>query len=526
MPRAQRTQLKKTEVLETPTGAFESKPVGTVDMPFVVPQKTLGQSLAEGLGVATKGAAAILQEDIDEKSRVTAIRQKAYGMTDAKEKALAIIDRKPKDISNATELFDFYKTEWNKSVKELSEADEVHSSYLEAFNTVGLRYLADDHEKLLEVERDNKVLKSNQAAATLISESLADPSITGSALYEDIKQYYTGSLKNLKEIGEHYVSHVTAIIKQNAQDNPAFDWDTAIKEKLEITTKDGIDFAKHPVYGKSIDTLRTSLTTLNKSRVKAAEDAQKEQDTLFVNENMHLLTLGKPTAAEVATLSTALQDPNIQKRLGTERYSKLINTLDSYLDQRGFGSVSRPDVYNAFLVSAKKGELDTALLAFNKSQLTQADYLRVLGEASKYDIAFSDNKQKQNVTDTNRALRKGTSLVAQVNADGVIVNIGGDTGGPMRALELDERFTAWRANYVEENNGNWPTYDLAYAEVKKIAADILKDKPDAIPNIPNYILIKDLIEAGNTEAIKEGVGKGTFTKQNVRDVNEYLKKNK
>jgi len=92
MPRSQRTQLNKRPIAEAKLGTTTSEAVRTVNMPTVTPLKSMGQSLAEAMGLAAKAGAGIYQLEADKQNKATASQHKIKGNNDGNTQALTDLE--------------------------------------------------------------------------------------------------------------------------------------------------------------------------------------------------------------------------------------------------------------------------------------------------------------------------------------------------------------------------------------------------------------------------------------------------
>lgn len=529
MPREQRTALKKTAVEETPRGVLESKLVGRVNMPVVAPTKTLGQSLAEGLGMAAKGAASIVQTGLEEDAKIESIKQKAAGITAGKSEALRILDDMPDTIRDPQEAFKYLSEQMNTSINNLGTNNEkVHSSYLEAFTTSGMNRLATKHEEFLKIAEADKLRLINIDANNLINETGFVPGTKGLSVYKDYQKLFPTLSRG--DIGKNYVAATSAIIKQRAQDDPNFDWQGAVDNLLKLETRDGVSFATHKIYGKTIDTLESSLNTLVTARDTATKAEAKAAIDNQVNQHMYNLVVGKPTIADVAEAQEWLEE---QTNLGlsTEKFSKVATALDAVLERQGFASVSKTQTYQLFKSSALNGKLNYDVLNYNASSLSRDDYLEIMAVQSKFDADMADETKRGQIATVAKARRAGKATVATINADGLVVSIGDDKGGPERSLQYEEQFDAWIETYMAENANNRPPSDVVYAKAREIAKSVNEAWNAPAPKtwapeaqaLPNYQYLKPLIENAEAEKIKKLIADGIITKQNAAELYKLYK---
>lgn len=534
MPREQRTGLKKTAVEETTKGVFESKPVGTVDMPVVSPQKTSGQALAEGIGLVAKGLATFVKADIDDKAKVTNIRQRAYGGMEGRSAANDIIANLPSTkrdalgneiAMTADDVFKYFREQSNARIAALSEGNEaVHEEYLRSFATTTNSLLADEHEKFLATDRANAENRDNLAAGELLINSMSIGQEDGATLQENYKTFYAGKKVDNATIGKNYVVGVSAFIKEQAQKNENYDWHGAIEQYLKITTKDGVNYADHPTYGKLIDQLESSLTTLNKARATAANQEAIKQENAFTNNAILDLSIGNASHERISQIREEL---DIRKdSMSTEKFSKVTNALSAVLDRQGFGRVSDSKILSIFKDQAERGELNYNLIEYNKHKISNDDYLAVLNTQAKYERDYEDEAKRGRMDAVKNAQVRGRGQVATLNAEGMVITIGDDTGGEERAFQFDQQWTAWLQSWREANNNDWPPADVAFSKATEISNTVnTAQQPRGIPNIPNYILINSYLESKDVPGFNKAIEDGKFTLEQAKRVRAWNKAN-
>jgi len=567
MPREQRVELNKGSPIEVEAGTFKSKPSGSVSMPYVAPKKSPGQALAEGVGMAAKALAKIGQASADEKGKRHSISQRNKGILAGRTKAGVLIDSaktllregkitldKDPEQKNKLSIGEWYALEIGKANDKLGEADGIHSSYLEGFlSTLGynLSGAQASNEKLISDKKDEQALIETKAGMLQQYEQ----GIDGATIYDELQQ--TSALNMTKsQYGKLYVSTFAAVIKQKAQDNPLYDGFAAIKRTLSIITKkDGIDFATHPEYGPMIDTLVSSLTTLNKARATAADDAKTEVENNWVNSSVWALVVGNPTLEQISTIKGELESMT-ETGIGTEKFSKVAIALDAVLDRQGFASVSNPEAFYALTAAAKKGNLNHSMLQLNKSAISRKDYLSILKDQAKYEADFADETKKALIVGVNNARRAGKGRVATLNSQGLVVTIGKDKGGNIRAFQFEQQYDDWIESYMVRNKNERPTSNVAYKKASEIANSVnsqwsasqKKPAPKEVvvdPNIgmttadgkkvtgkkwapeaaavQNFEFLKPLIENSDELKIKELIGDGIISLENAAELYKLYK---
>ena len=477
MPRSQRTNLVKTAVNETSLGEFKSKVGGAVAMPFVQPQKSAGQALAEGVGMVAKAAATVGQVKVDESNKRIAIEQRNKGMMRGREAANGYISES-RELLKTGEIT-LEKVDGKQSVNEwfaikmgafndeLGQTDNVNTSYLSgAFQSIGNSLASEQatNDKLV-AERALEAQVTTTRGAML---EQFQAGIDGATIYDELQTTGALNLTNA-EYGKMYISTMEAYIERQHLDTPGYDAQADIDKYMKITTKKGaIDFATHPTYGATIRKLESRIATTNKARVNAADDATKEKFTNWTNQS--LLTLsGKPTFEELNQINMQLegyQDAGV----ASSKYAMVVNGLSTHLDRTGFGKASNPEVFNVFKQQALEGELNQELFQFNKNQITRGDFTDILGMQAKYARDASDDTQKTYVAHAKLARNAGLSLIVE-GAEGGIFR--GTSSAKTMGFAYNSQYTEWVEGYKAENEGQWPAGTVANAKALEIATGII-----------------------------------------------------
>jgi hypothetical protein len=467
MPREQRVQLKKAAVEETPLGTIESKPMGRVDMPFVSPEKSLGQSLAEGLGVAAKGAASIIQQGIDEDAKVETVTQKFSGISAGKREAIRILDNLPDKVRTAPQMYEYLSTEWNSSVARLRDENKsIHSSFLDAFNTTGMNRLAAKHEEILQLEEANKVYAVSQKAKDAISERIFLPNVDGKKLYSDFKTYYKGK-KNNADIGKEYVTQTAAIIKQYAEDHPEYDWQTAIDNILEITTDDGVELATNKEYGKVIDTLISSLTTLTSARATADEKANTKASDDLTKKALILGSDPNTNPKDLVNLRESIL--NNQDIMAVGDLQTSLEVLDGALSTSGFATNTDNNVALSVSIKLNEGTLTADYLTEVKRGMTQADWLAAHKQLGAYNESVQTGANQALATNMAQQLANLKQQVGRVDRFGSFL----EKLGPDKVTLANQLWSEWAMAYRVENPENpFPSISDQTAAATRIKSQV------------------------------------------------------
>ena len=304
MPRSQRTNLVKTGAVETEQGKLSSGVVTKTNVVAVTPKKDAMDGFLEGLGLAAKGATTIMEDRSDARQKREAVVQKYSGIGAGYDESRRLkqeaIDKKLTPAETG-EFFAQGMNNWSKSLKKQSSISAAYlqgglvtlSAELQSIQTANNKILTENAQ----IASDDKTAKAtNQplwGADSKIfvynSDGVLNKDATQAntlAVYKDFKTLHESDVppKSNADLGTMFIDNQIAIIHQMAEDDPAFKWKDAVDGVLSIAP-DGQSFAKHPEYGKKIDTLVSSLKTLaqkdyTSNKAIAAENKRVTQQTI------------------------------------------------------------------------------------------------------------------------------------------------------------------------------------------------------------------------------------------------------
>jgi hypothetical protein len=289
MPREQRTSLNKSPVTEVALGTLTSGVDQTVNMPIVQPVKSAGQSLAEGLGVAAKGAAKIYQVKVDEKNKSEAARTKLehelsgnnQGDLRGREAADAVsnlmIDGKPATNQQKHEAV-------MQTIGSLKFTDDMSADFYRAYYKAVVRPL-----DALEKSWRTKSIADAKTAQVEANDKLAlgniyDGTMTGNQIIDIMR---TSDAYTNAELLTKYVDMVVSngkMLQNLAIEDPSlhtFDKDAYFAKYLHIkvgenTPGGALDLRSNPSTGDKIRAFKTYLTSDNNKAFTANTQAYKE----------------------------------------------------------------------------------------------------------------------------------------------------------------------------------------------------------------------------------------------------------
>lgn len=455
MPREQRTATRKTAVNTTPVGQFKSGIVQSVQYQAVAPEKSSGQKLAEGVGLVAKVAQVYGQSEIEKADKRTQIEQRAKGNFEGKEAAreiyLDILDKKIPLEERGQYYFDAI-TARNKGL------GDVHSSYLESYmgalgNRTGMYQDINDKEIMT---------RKKQESLRYFRGLFSDESQLGTSPHELLQLIRDSDQLGLSynEAAKFYVSEVAAMIKQNFQDDPTYNWKADVDSKLLIKSADRtVDFGKHPVYGKMIDELQSTLRTQahsNYNNKKAALVSQKKE-----TEAATVKILLDPTKPP----GTALE--NLYANSGGYTVGELNKAKADInkFENTSFNLNNNPDLVFEFNNSIMEGTFNKDLLLRLKNELSLQDYEAILKSKGDFDKSMKIENVQFTMKYFNDQVGTGKNTAGQENPFNTFTKEG----------------SARRNDYVTGMNTYMAAYrttgsleDLTIEQINKWSDDILK----------------------------------------------------
>ena len=480
MPREQRTGKNQVAAVSTDLGTFDYKAVKTVNMPTVTPQKSMGQALAEGIGLAAKGALVIGEKEADERSRQRSIIQNATGQWEAGQYSAKIIDEAKTKLQNGDIVLikknetdvtvgEYFATALKGANDNFKQQDSVSSAYLDGY----LKTLGKDFGAAMDVYEQNiaanRLMQDNEISGTYIKNAIIDGK-DAATLQSEIKISRPG-ISN-KDLGDLYVSRVSSYIKEQAQINPNFDWQTHIDKYLKIKTKDGINYADHPTYGAEIDKLETSLTTLATSRATAADKARKKASADIAKKAFTLTSEPTTTPETISEFYLDLLDaePTMEK----EDYRQALEAVRDRIDTAGFAPVSDTERVISLKQSIQKNTLTIDDLRANKAFLTQEDYLKLSADVIKIKEDYDNGLIQTQINTLNDVETDLTRTVAAINKDGFFQD---SVTGPQRVTAARRALNSYVEDYRRDNDGDYPPTKELYAEADRIAQSVIAKYP-------------------------------------------------
>jgi len=278
MPRSQRTQLSKSPTAEAKLGTIGSEAVRTVNMPTVTAQKSMGESLAEAVGLAAKAGAGIYKMEAEKQNKATAAQHKIEGNNDGKNRALTdleeirklpLLEQNAAIMAKSRAYFESLKGSSSDFSTDYFSSNV--SAYRDAMDSAdGKIYTAVNKE----VQANNKIKASSAITAGF------EQKLTAAEIISTNKDGpWTGtSAQKLDQYVEQAASYALAM----QQTVPGFDTETFIKDYLEIKApNNGPDLLKNASTGDKIRKLRADLTSDGNSVNTKMKKEYKEMTSLL-----------------------------------------------------------------------------------------------------------------------------------------------------------------------------------------------------------------------------------------------------
>ena len=402
MPREQRTATRKTAVNTTPAGQFKSGIVQSVQYQAVASEKSSGQKLAEGVGLVAKVAQVYGQSEIEKADKRTQIEQRAKGNFEGKEAAreiyLDILDKKIPLEERGQYYFDAI-TARNKGL------GDVHSSYLESY----MGALGSRTGMYQDINDEDIMTRKKQESLRYFRDLFSDESQLGTSPHDLLQLIRDSDQLGLSynESAKFYVSEVAAMIKQNFQEDPNYNWKADVDSKLLIKSADGtVDFGKHPVYGKVIDELQSTLRTQARSN--------------YTNNKATLVAKKRETQSTVLEMSLNFKSPgetltylqNNSEGFTVAEYNAEVAALTKFMGT-SFNKVNNPDLVYDLKNSIIDGTFNRENLFEAKRELSESDYTAVLKAKSSFDKAIKSESVSQAQKYYNDQVATGKYIAGQ-----------------------------------------------------------------------------------------------------------------
>jgi len=298
MPRSQRTQLTKSPIAEAKLGTIGSEAVRTVDMPLVTPQKSIGQSLAEALGLAAKAGAEIYTIEAEKQNKATQAEHKIQGNNDGKDRAL----------QDLAEIYKLPLAEQNEAImtkaktyfKNLKDSGFSLSSEYFSSNVSAYRDAMDSADGKIRTAVNKELQAVNKINAAKAITTQFEGGIKASEIITTNKNSpWTGTSAQKLDL---YVEQAASYALAMQQTDPNFDVENFIKTYLEIRApNNGPDLLKNASTGDKIRKLRADLTSEGNSIFSNHKKEYKHKTSLLDTQGATITEYNKHVDGGVAT---------------------------------------------------------------------------------------------------------------------------------------------------------------------------------------------------------------------------------
>jgi len=420
MPRESRVQLNKQAIERTELGTLDYKATTPVDMPTITPLKSSGQSLAEGIGIIAKEGVKIMKSEADLRGQREAVMQRSKGnvagLTEAKRiiseaQKLPIADRR-----------DFMFQQMENYRLSLNNTDALHADYFDqALRVVGneLGKAYDNDLKDLQREQDTA---NELALVSLVNTDLEamqmGGEIKGVNLVKMMQVSPTGEQLGKAKTGELYVRIVGQNILEAVQNDPTFDYKTAINQAFNIEPTPGVNYQTHPVYGQMIRTIEGQIETI---RDKQYSDVKKYYENKKAESDRGLTTFAAEgdVVGGLAYLEANKQFYTLSQYNSTKAAIKA-STLNEFDQAEGDAAT-----YAQQLNSISDGTFTLQNLLTQKSSLTKTQYDSVIkayiehGEAATTTAVATAKDTFKNLLTVGKGNARGGSIFGAAGPESV-----------------------------------------------------------------------------------------------------------
>jgi hypothetical protein len=290
----QRQQLNKVQAPNIALGKIEMPAGGNVSpIAPIAPEKSSGERLAAALNITANAGAQIYEQVDAQKAAFDSIEATAQAtdfshQTILEASSMSDDDKLKHYAAKTKEFIGQFQGKYKVSDKAFIAGTAVVNKYLgDASNAAVV-----NKSKDAIVDMQEKTRKTINEALTLGGNLKGVPNPTPAQIVDFLKKDLQ---LNAKEAGDFYIDTVIASISQQVTDDYRQNkpvslevYQAAIKEKLQFTTNDGINYKNHPTYEPKVKALEASISTLS------AAQAKQNQGLTYMNlyEEFSNLTVG------------------------------------------------------------------------------------------------------------------------------------------------------------------------------------------------------------------------------------------
>ena len=323
----QRQQLNKVQAPNIALGKIEMPAGGNVSpIAPIAPEKSSGERLAAALNITANAGAQIYEQVDAQKAAFDSIEATAQAtdfshQTILEASSMSDDDKLKHYAAKTKEFIGQFQGKYKVSDKAFIAGTAVVNKYLgDASNAAVV-----NKSKDAIVDMQEKTRKTINEALTLGGNLKGVPNPTPAQVVDFLKKDLQ---LNAKEAGDFYIDTVIASISQQVTDDYRQGkpvslelYQAAIKEKLQFTTTDGINYKNHPTYETKVKALETSISTLS------AAQAKQNQGATYMNlyEEFSNLKVGDVNGFKNAKAKIAANHKNLE----VSEFNQLHNFLFS-----------------------------------------------------------------------------------------------------------------------------------------------------------------------------------------------------
>jgi hypothetical protein len=481
MPREQRVQLNKSGVVETPLGEIKSGVTGTVNFEREVQAKSLGQSLAEGLNMATKAVTTFAEAKNKEIREMEGIKQEGLGkksagefttqvVKDVADMPLTVINEEDGTTSHPRRKAMMDKlNEFNQGMQ---ANDSIHPAYYQAAMSKAGRIL-EGYATGWDNDIINNTLAERQRelGGTLRDNIFSEGMSTHEALAKSMKSH---RFDTREENTTFVLSLIAADIEEKIQSDKDGTYDSAadIAKYLKIKSADKVeDFAKDPKYKEIIDKLEAQQVAHSSSLIKKQTEYSKKLAESATAAAMDMVLKPGATPEDRVRAEGILEGAS--KHMSGKARGSMVKLMRD-LEQTGYASTSDPTVLFKAKQLATEGNMTFNEILKLKTNLTADDVKEV------YQATIDRNK----ALETREGARFYSNMEKLTSSAKGILNVmsGVDkfmdpVGGANRVQHFQDNFIMAVEDYKETNG----TEVVPYKELLQIRNDAQKGAFDTFP---------------------------------------------
>ena len=481
-------RLGNTPSVETQQGKLASTVTQASATPVIAPAPSSGQRLAQALNVGVTGATAVYGKVVEDENIKEAAYQTIEGSAAGIRYAQDVITKARELPLDQQSTYIRGKMEIGlNEIKGKNVSKSYLSAYMNSFANNTNEFDAKANETLYLHKKEEDKLKT---ASMIVQQRIAplgditdkDGKVIGKQTKEDQHEAILNSIMAANDMdrakaGELYVESMGGYIKQQAENNPNYDWQAAISNELKILSKDkAVNYATHPTYGKLIDTLESHLTTLTTARA-AAYEKQKTKEAVQ-NTNGYLSVLYDDNVSPETITKVKSEMFNNYKDYTVEQYKTINTAIEDARNEKGFATVSNPQFFNNMLSKATLGKIGLDGLPSYKAYLTKAEYNQVASAMIKHNGESIDTiktTHKQSLTDL-----ESSAVAILTQMDPVSKLVSPDSAKKINRFKIINN--AWLTKYTRDN-GELPSFEEALQMQDKILKHVQGDKTGTISGI-------------------------------------------